>query len=143
MSASRTYDYATCSPIGGGGGLGGGSTRISTLPSLQRQGSFRNDYYCHLPQGATGGGASRAESPMTSGRESPRVLTHSASAGVFYQGQQRSGTPSSNGGASISKLLRKNGGLVAASAQERETMATNRFREVSACTLAGHRILSI
>lgn len=111
---TRNYDgYSTTA----------GLTRLSTLPLLQRHANTSSAYdngHNHY--------AAAANSPLTSGRESPRILTHSASTGAFFQ--QRSGTPSSTGGAaSISKLLRKSGGLVGTS-QERELMALNRFREL-------------
>ncbi|KAM7534320.1 hypothetical protein Aperf_G00000112257 [Anoplocephala perfoliata] len=128
---SRTYDY----PVGPNN-ISSVAPNISSR--VARQSSFNMHATTPSPIAAIGGGIGGAlYLGSASGRESPRVLSHSASTGGFLQlnsqqqgSGQRSAAASSTGGVSISRSLRR--GLLAeyGNAQERETAALQRFREL-------------
>lgn len=127
----RTYDY----PMGPNNNSSMAPNFSNISSRVARQSSLTTYTSTASPIMAIGGGIGGAiYLDSTSGRESPRILSHSTSMGGFLPQQgsgQGSASASSTGGASISRSWRK--GLLAeyGNAQEREAAALQRFREVS------------
>lgn len=124
-TSRMTYDYPTSNAI----------TSVAPVPTLGSRVTRHSSF--NVPPIAAIGGGSGFYMDSSSGRESPRVtLNHSTSMGGFQSMQQpgsgrSSVAGSSTGGMSLTRMMRK--GLLAefGSAQERESAALQRFREVS------------